>query len=176
MGIFQTPQALVPAEFTSGGMTLISTTTLSGASVTLSSIPQTYNSLYLVIRSFLPANNNAQLLMRFNGDSNANRHRSMLNTGTSYEAQTSFNATSVTLDSFSSNSASTNLTGITIPNYTNTTTWKMADIVSVSSPNTNFILRNAAGLYNQTSAITSLVFFPDSGNFTSGTILLYGVK
>ena len=31
----------------SGGMTLISTTSLTGASVTLSSIPQTYNSLFL---------------------------------------------------------------------------------------------------------------------------------
>lgn len=165
----------VPAAQT-GGMTLLSTTTMSGSSVTLSSIPQTYNLLHLVIRNFLPATSNATLLMRFNGDSNANRHRGMLNTGTSYEAQTSFNNTTVVLDSFSSNSASTNLTEVRIPNYANTTTWKMADIVTVSSPNTNFILRNATGLYNQTSAITSLNFLPDSGNFTSGTILLYGVK
>jgi hypothetical protein len=40
------PEWAAPAG--GGGMTLISTTTLSGASVTLSSIPQTYNSLFMV--------------------------------------------------------------------------------------------------------------------------------
>ena len=50
---------------TSGGMTLISTTTLSGASITLSSIPQTYNSLYLVVRSFLPATDLRYMFVRF---------------------------------------------------------------------------------------------------------------
>ncbi len=159
-----------------GGMTLISTTTLTGSSVTLSSIPQTYNSLYLIIQNFKPATDNSVLLMRFNGDSTANRHKDVLNTAFFYEAQQSFSATSVTLDSFSDNTTSNNLTAVTIPNYTNTTTWKMANIISIASPNTNYIYRNASGLYNQTSAISSLDFFPDSGNFTSGTILLYGVK
>ena len=38
-----------------GGMTLLSTTTLSGASVTISSIPQTYKNLQLVIQNYKPA-------------------------------------------------------------------------------------------------------------------------
>jgi hypothetical protein len=37
------------ATLASGGMTLISTTTLSGSSVSLSSIPSTYNNLYVVL-------------------------------------------------------------------------------------------------------------------------------
>jgi hypothetical protein len=48
MGISQTPQAIVPAAFSAGGMTLISTTTMSGASVNLTSIPQTYNSFIFI--------------------------------------------------------------------------------------------------------------------------------
>ena len=49
-----------------GGMTLISTTTLTGASVTLSSIPTTYKDLYLVIRNFKPATDGASFVYRFN--------------------------------------------------------------------------------------------------------------
>ena len=83
LGIGTTGQVLtvaggVPSWATSaaGGMTLISTTTLTGASVTLSSIPQTYNNLRIVIRNFKPATDAEGLRMEFNGDSTANRHRS----------------------------------------------------------------------------------------------------
>ena len=165
----------VPAAQT-GGMTLLSTTTLTGSSVTLSSIPQTYNSLHFIVKNFKPATDNSVLLMRFNSDAGSNRYRDALNTATSYEAQTAFNSTYISLDSFSDNTTSTNLTSVTIPNYANDTTWKIAEVATVASPNTNWIWRNAGGLYNQTSAISSLYFFPDGGNFTSGTILLYGVK
>jgi hypothetical protein len=41
-----------------GGETLISTTTLTGASITLSSIPSTYNTIKLVIRNYKPATDN----------------------------------------------------------------------------------------------------------------------
>jgi len=58
----------------SGGMTLISTTTLSGASVTLSSIPQTYKSLVMYVRNYQPATNGQLLRFRYNSDSGANRY------------------------------------------------------------------------------------------------------
>ncbi|CAB4161820.1 hypothetical protein UFOVP794_1, partial [uncultured Caudovirales phage] len=45
----------------SGGMTLLSTTTLTGASVTLSSISGSYNNLQLVIRNFKPATDFANI-------------------------------------------------------------------------------------------------------------------
>ena len=60
----------------SGGMTLISTTTLTGASVTLSSIPATYNHLQLVVRNFLPATDAAEMQIRINADGAASRHDS----------------------------------------------------------------------------------------------------
>jgi hypothetical protein len=40
----------------------------------------------------------------------------------------------------------------------------------------NFRRNEAVGFYNQTTAISSLSLFPSSGNFTSGTAYLYGVK
>jgi hypothetical protein len=48
-----------------GGMTLISTTTLTGSSILLSSIPQTHKDLQIIIRNFLPASDNIQIRMQF---------------------------------------------------------------------------------------------------------------
>jgi hypothetical protein len=44
------------ATAAAGGMTLISTTNLSGTSVTLTSIPSTYKNLFIVVRSMTMAN------------------------------------------------------------------------------------------------------------------------
>jgi len=162
----------------SGGMTLISTTTLTGASITLSSIPATYNDLYIIIRAFLPATDAVDLNMRFNADSGASRHFSITTNAAPYDNQ-GFNNTSALICSASDNAVTTTLNSISIPDYTNTTTRKMATTVSLNTSNfgaTSFNFRAGYAVYNQTAAISSLVFFPSSGNFTSGTVLLYGVK
>jgi len=160
----------------SGGMTLISTTTLTGASVTLSSIPQTYNNLRLVCREFKPATDSQQGRMYINNDSGASRYRNVQ----AFTLNAGFNTTFVdNVFSPNDNSVATGLSIIDIPDYTNALTWKMVESKSLgvdgtttTTPNFNYTL----SLYNQTTAITSLVFFPSSGNFTSGTLLLYGVK
>jgi hypothetical protein len=169
----------VPAwgGISAGGMTLISTTTLTGASVTLSSIPQTYNDLHLVIRNFQPATDDVQILGRFNADSGANRHRT-LNLDTSTNPAT-FNATSFEFTQYNDNSVATGLSIARFYDYTNTTTWKFAKIDSITTdPNTTTSFGPATryAVYNQIAAFSSLSLFPNVGNFTSGTALLYGVK
>ena len=62
------PEWATPAS--SSGMTLISTTTLTGSSVTLSSIPGTYKNLQLIVREPKPASDGASFYMRINGDTN----------------------------------------------------------------------------------------------------------
>jgi hypothetical protein len=160
----------------SGGMTLISTTTLSGASVTLSSIPQTYNSLRVVIRNYLPADDNVRMIMRINSDANT-RYAEL---GVSPASPTTtFNDTRFAVCPSADNAVSTNSGIVDIPDYTNSVTWKQCLIQSISvdsATNTSFRFGNIFGVYNQTSAITSLLFLPNTGNFTSGSILLYGVK
>jgi hypothetical protein len=161
----------------SGGMTLISTTTFSGATTVLSSIPQTYNNLRIVIRQALPATDGDSLSMRFNNDSNANRHEyiSSFDSG----VLVSFSRDNALLNIAADNAVTQSLTVIDIPDYTNTTTWKMSFSMSMnnsSSTTTDVRWRNMIGMYNQTSAISSLGFFFSSGNATSGSILLYGVK
>lgn len=158
-----------------GGMTLISTTSLTGSSVTLSSIPQTYNHLQLVIQNFRPSTD-SDLRMRINADTGA-RYVSDLGT----QSNISFGDTSMAIcpDQQESSVASQFFNIADIPNYTNATTWKI--LFRYGLGNGNVTSTSATGAfgttaYNQTGAITSLVLFPSGGTFTSGTALLYGVK
>lgn len=167
-----TTVATLPTE----SMTLISTTTLSGSGVLLSSIPQTYKDLYIVVRNFL-GSSAAWLQLRINNDSTANRHRAY---NVNDVNASPFNDTLwVLTGGANNNTTSQGLTFVKIVDYTNTTTWTVGDSLSVgnnSTTSTQIQVRRGVGVYNQTSAVTSLYFFPDVGTFTSGTILLYGVK
>ena len=169
------------ATSASGGMTLISTTSLTGASVTLSSIPQTYNNLRIVIRNPRPVVDTAGLRIRFNGDTTANRHRSdHYYSAFYYDTAAAFNTTfgNVTTP-LPSGITGQGLTIIDVFDYTNTTTWKMAEYLTFNNDyttTTQLEMRKGVILYNQTTAVSSLDFFMGSGNMTSGDLLLYGVK
>jgi hypothetical protein len=162
----------------SGGMTLISTTTLTGASVTLSSIPATYKDLLIIIRDFKPTDDSRNLRMRFNADATASRHASTTTLSTSSNAQT-FSADDLIVAATTDNTSVSNLSQIYIPDYANATTWKMMNNFSISvdpTTATSFRYSAAYGFYNQTAAISSLKFNANSGDLTSGSVLLYGVK
>jgi len=159
-----------------GGMTLISTTSLTGASVTISSIPSGYVHLQLLIQNFRPATDNSNVLCRINAD-----------TGTRYgltntfgdPANLTFANSAIGITPNSDNGASTGLVVIDFFDYSNATIWKQCFSKGFSlnsTTPTNWNSYANLGIYNQTTAITSLVLFPNSGNFTSGTALLYGVK
>jgi hypothetical protein len=161
----------------SGGMTLINTggTALTGASVTISSIPATYNELRIYIRGFRPATDPSDVLMRFNGDTGTRYRRvNGFSSGTA-----TFNETSMKISDDTDNGVDTGFITMTIPDYANTTTWKNflgyavhSDHTTPTSVDYDFYL----GVYNQTAAIDSLTFFPGTGNWTSGTVFVYGVK
>ncbi len=160
-----------------GGMTLISTTTLTGASVTLSSIPSTYNELKIYIKNYLSAGDGYPIQMRFNGDTASNRHFANLTVAENYGA--SFNATFVRVVTYADSAVGDNLTVLEIPDYANSTTMKFFTSVSLGNNETTTTQFNSwfnYGFYNQTTAISSLTFLPQTGNFGGGQILLYGVK
>lgn len=163
---------------TAGGMTLISTTTLTGASVSLSAIPQTYKDLQLVVRNYLPATDNANFAIRVNGDSTANRHKAVADSTT--PAVQTYNATYWDIDIVGQdNAVGEGLSVYNIYDYTNTTTRKMASAVIQyinATTTTSFNQESTSFFYNQLSAITSLTLLNNSGNFTSGTALLYGIS
>lgn len=159
-----------------GGMTLISTTTLTGATVSITSIPQTYKDLKLIFRNVRPATDNTNLRFRFNQDATANRHV----TDTSGQGTVAFGATFATiLDNLDNGASQTSLINLDIFDYTNTATWKFYranGITPEATTATSVRFSNNLGIYNQTSAVTAFDVFMSSGNFTSGSLLLYGVK
>jgi len=54
-----------------GGMTLLSTTTLTGSSVTIGSIPATYNDLQLIITAFTPPSQHYQAIDLYTGSNSS---------------------------------------------------------------------------------------------------------
>jgi hypothetical protein len=158
-------------------MTLISTTTLTGADVTLSSIPQTYIDLYILVRDCDPATDQTGFRMQFNSDATASRHeRTLSNTAS---GSITFSQDQLTMTGDMDNSVVKNLIIGEIPDYTNATTMKMCifnSIVVSGVTTTNGQAFRGVGYYNQTGAITSLKFSMSGGNFDGGTIYLYGVK
>jgi hypothetical protein len=162
-----------------GGMTLINTggTTLTGASVTVSSIPGTYKNLHIVVRN--PRNNSdyASTNLRFNSDSGSNYNWSQtnineqINPSARTEAQISWvNDADV---------ASTGLVTAIIYDYANSVTRKVitgSSIENFQSGGGTFNLASTQSLWNNNDAITSITVLPSQGNWSSGTLFVYGVS
>jgi hypothetical protein len=184
LGIGTTGQVLtvaggVPswATASSGGMTLISTTSLTGASVTASSIPSTYNELRIVVKEYKPVTN-GYLFLRLNGNSGTVYYSTTINSS----GPQAFNSTRINLNPAAgqNNSATSNsLVVFNMPEYASTTTWKNGYGLSMMNDQTSsadFSWSWNMGFTNLTAAISSVTLLPQSGNFTSGTMLIYGVK
>lgn len=161
----------------SGGMTLINSggTTLTGSTVTISSIPATFKNLQLVIRNYLPSSDGAQMKFRFNADATANRHASLI----SQNSNSGYGETSATCTQGNDNVTGTGLAIIDIYDYANTATRKF--FIGQSAQNlytdaTQLSYVNYSGFYNQIDAISSIQLLLSGGSFTSGTVFLYGVK
>jgi hypothetical protein len=158
-----------------GGMTLLETLTFSGASVTSSTIAGTYKNLQIIIRNYKPATDGQPLRFRYNGDTGTNyRYDGEFTNGTG-----AANQNILPVDDGNDNSVSNMLAKIDIPDYANTTAYKICQTFSVNTNSTttaNVNTRYTGGVWFNTNAITSITFFPSSGNFTSGSALIYGVN
>jgi hypothetical protein len=157
-----------------GGMTLLETLTLSGASVTSSTISGAYNDLYIVITNARPATNATELRIRYNGDTGTNYTENGGNSASNASASANtFN----TFSADNSNGVSSGIATIYMPGYSDTSIRKITNTFTVSNGSSSgYSYIRYFTLYNSTSAITSLTVFPSSGNWTSGTVKIYGVK
>lgn len=181
LGIGSTGQVLtvsggVPswATASSGGMTLLSTTTLSGASTTISSINQTYVDLVAYVVADRPTAA-AGFYVSHNGNS-----ANYSNWGNQQGSNFGGTAESYLLNAFSATSTTndSNFTQIVFPYYSATNNRKMAIM------NRSFLVNastrqniSAMGFYyNDTAALTSITFHYPGTTFAGGTVYLYGVK
>ena len=178
MGISQTPQAIVPAAFTSGGMTLLSTTTLTGSSVTVSSISGSYTNLVILLRDFRTSMDDRTINIRFNSDTGSNYNYANVWANVGSITQSSGTGTSLFINKGNISSTAINLGqgNITIPLYASTS-YNKSLYYGFGSINPSGTQSGVGfGRYASTSAITSVTLFPDAGNFDAGTILIYGVN
>ena len=163
-----------------GGMTLLSTTTLSGSTTTISSISQDYKHLHAIIRNFIPSVDGYNPALRFNGVTTATYNVFAASTAAASMRDLGFDATMMEISQIGQDNGTTNYLGILdIYDYTNTTTWKWLAYREMVNRYTNasrFSFGSSYAFHNNTAAISSLTFLINSGTFSGGTVYLYGVK
>ena len=180
LGIGSTGQVLtvaggVPSWATpsSGGMTLLSTTTLSGATTTISSISQSYNSLFGIVFGVTNATANGEFRLYPNALSNITDWVRIRNYSTTVGSgvSTYFSFTSDSIDRTSADNSWT----FQIDNYTSTANQKPFTLYGSFLETTRKSV-GYMGAIATNSAVTSLQLLNGGGNLSTGTVLLYGVK
>jgi hypothetical protein len=163
-----------------GGMTLLSTTTLSGASTTISSIAQTYNSLIAIVYGVTNATANGAFRLQPNASGSISTWTGVEMFGAAASNVQGLQLGNINLFTPNGDLVRTDANNawfVQIDNYTSTTNYKPLMVRGISKPvsgTTGAI--NFAGGINTNSAISSLLFTNTGGNFSTGTVLLYGVK
>ena len=158
----------------SGGMTLLSTTTLSGSTTTISSINQGYTNLIITYHALTLSSSGADVTVNPN-----------VATAASYNyfhsrSSSVFNTNSSTIGNNQAQWATDANNGHTlvIYNYASSDYFKSFHFSGIhNSSNTGSMTAvSGAGGFNYIDAITSIRFAVSSGTFTAGTVKIYGVK
>jgi len=160
-----------------GSLTLISTTNLTGASVTLSSIPQTYKMIRLIIKDFYHSQGSANTrTLQFSVNSTNSIYASA-GTTADYNFD-SANTTRATICGNVLGVVNDNLAVLDVYEYTSTATNKYADAKSfVLDGTSTFTLANTRSAIRTTNAITSITLQWDASfNFSGGTVELWGIN
>lgn len=164
----------------SGGMTLLSTTTLSGSSTTISSISGSYTSLYLIYTGIQTSSDNSEIWIRFNSDTGTNYDSVVFGAANTTFTTNLFNNESKAIIGKTTSDGASFYKGygqMTINQYTSTST-KVFNGANSMRRNTNadiYGLQNI-GQYRGSSAISSITFTLNTGTYSAGTVYLYGVK
>jgi hypothetical protein len=154
----------------SGGMTLLTTTTLSGSSTTSATFSSAYKMLTIYIQNVV-CSAGAQFYIRLNGDTGSNySYRTIVQNDTAAENPgTAFRIGNVPTGT-GLNAGNTIMT-IMRPSDTNTVFATAATQESTGPSFWDFV-----GQYDNSAAITNITFFPGSGTWSSGTAYIYGVN
>lgn len=151
---------------------VISTQTLgsAAATVTFSSIPQTYTDLVLIASSAGSAD--VDIYGRLNGDTGSNYSGTRVyGNGSVAGSDRESSQTRMQLG-LSRSAQTTNI--LQINNYSNTTTYKT---VFNRSTEAGYSTIAWVCLWRSTAAISTVLLYPASGNFNTGsTFTLYGIK
>jgi hypothetical protein len=162
-----------------GGMTLISTTTLSNRQTDLTSIPGTYNDLVIIINGANFPTYNTQIELRPNGSTTIVTTDNRQNSGGSNNSNTITGGPLNLSAGYNISLGSSNNTFIVrIHNYASTSYYKA--ITNFGYLEQSGGTQTAVGAWGgiaTTSAITSItLYLGQNVSYNSGQVLLYGVK
>ena len=169
---------------TAGGnaITLIGTTSLSGASTTISSIPTTYTQLYLTFNQVTNVTGGAYSInVTFNGDSSNvySVNGTRLNAGTVVSLKSMGNPSLLVSTEVAPTTVSSYLYIKGFLNIFNANA--LAPRVghgafAGSNSNGDFMSQFGFSYFSSSAAITSITFAVTGSNFNGGSVALYGVK
>jgi hypothetical protein len=157
----------------SGGMTLLSTTTLSGASTTISSINQTYVNLYILVTGVTNATSDNSFYCQPNAAATTSwiaGENSLFRIGS-----TDWHLTGDA--NHADRTSANNAYALTIYNYASTTAFKPIEWSAYYQGPTSTQRRIwGGGGFRSNTAVSSILFANSGGNLSTGTVLIYGVK
>ena len=158
-----------------GGMTLLSTTTLSGATTAITGISQDYVNLFITIEKWY-ASSAAYIRGYLNADTTSASYVSMYNrfrVGGSPEGSAgTYEFCGWQEGPGQHNNFITN----TIISYTSSANKIWTGSGFIDTDNGAKGTYHGSGVYLSTTAISSITFAPSSGTFSAGTVKIYGVK
>lgn len=170
----------MPLTYDSIATTSLTTTT---DTVTFSSIPNTYTDLVLIAQvSTLHSNNGARLYMQFNTDTSTSSTNYsvvfMRGDGTTASGSKDISQSRIPYGQAGNSADNFNTMILNIMNYSNSSTWKTILSKSANtSTEANGSLRWSAGLWKNTSAISTITLTCDTGGHrANSTFTLYGIK
>lgn len=170
--------AWVAVGGSSGGMTLLSTTTLSTGTTTVSSISGSYTDLKIVVYGI-----SCSTAMSINFNINAsttNHYIAGYRTGNgfagAFSPYTNNGALQMNQGSTVASGNTSNVCVININNYSSTAMTKLFTENFVFYTGTDYANTSQFGMFNSTSAVTSFSLTTSTGTFSGGTVLVYGVK
>lgn len=159
-----------------GGLTLLSTTTLTGSSVIISSISGSYKNLQLIVKDVY-ASSVGDINMRLNGDTGANYSFARIRVnGTTVAGGNAGGGTFMQIAAPSTTNSTAierSFAVVYLPRYTDT---DQQEITSTSFSYWSSLptYYSASGNYNKSAAITSITILAEAGTFSGGTAYLYG--
>ena len=167
----------------SGGMTLLSTTTLSGTSTTISSISQSYKDLVIDVYGMRYDTASGEFKFYTNGSTWNAMYAGTIyfdtTPGTSNIVGGKGGSYTLSYANAPDRNADSNWWRIVLPQYTSTqvrkTILSWGSYTSTATANTS--ISTGGGFTTSTGVATSSITFPSpSGSFAAGTVKIYGVN
>ncbi len=165
------------ATASSGGMTLLSTTSLAGSgNVTISNISQSYTNLMLQIYGLVFTSMQSIAYVRVNGDSTGHWGGGVESSNASASVFY-FSDNAIQLATAINQTGGLNAWTVNFPDYTNTSSYKVFNFSGFSMPNASTTNRGiiAGGAKKNTAAITSFEINTND-TFSAGTVKIWGIK